>query len=169
MENVKKADISCVREVINGQANTGLHIADRIATGEFGDKESIDGAIPGLGQRFSGDDFRDLLRPGVYAFFKDGLPIYVGSSYSILQRAAYKDHNATEARKECDEVFLFPCVSKEAAESLETFLIGKFRPRDNKAKRCSYVQDVFSVSGAAAWKILEDHGWRMNEKKAVGQ
>lgn len=150
----------CVREVINGQVNTGLHNT-RIVPSEFGDKDSVDGAIPGLGQKFSGQDFRDLLRPGVYVFFKAGAPLYVGSSYSILQRAAYKDHNARTARQECDEVFLFPCVSREAAESLETYLIGRFRPRDNKSKRCSYVQDAFSVSGPAAWKILEEHGWRM--------
>lgn len=151
-----------VREVITGLQHTSLHNI-RIDTQQFGDTSSLDGTIPGAGQRFSGEDFRDLLRPGVYAFFKGGKPLYVGTSYSILQRAAYRDHNAKRAREEADEVFMFPCISKEAADSLETYLIGKMRPRDNKAKRIGYVEDALAVSGTAAWKILEANGWRMKQ------
>lgn len=89
--------------------------------------------IPEAGQQFKGNDFRDLCKPGVYIFMKNGKPLYVGMSDALIHRAAAKNHRqAVRSRAECDKVLLYPCLSIAAAKQLETLLISRLHPPSNE-------------------------------------
>jgi hypothetical protein len=88
--------------------------------------------IKDAGQSFSGEDFRSLLRPCVYMFMRENVPIYIGMSGNGLERVAGRSHHkALNARQECDEVRIYPCVSVDAAYKLERILVGRTQPRYN--------------------------------------
>lgn len=91
--------------------------------------------IAEAGQKFKGNDFRSLLSPGVYVFMRDGQPLYIGMAKRLLGRVGGWHKQAERAIKECDEVLLYPCVSKKAAEELETLLIGNLKPVYNKQRK----------------------------------
>lgn len=102
--------------------------------------------VGGAGQRFKGNDFRDLRKPGVYVFLQNGLPLYVGMSKMLLGRVGHKHRQAERAINECDEVLLYPCVSEEAAKELETLLIGKLHPKYNQNQFGAFLTKYLGVA-----------------------
>ena len=88
--------------------------------------------IAGAAQEFKGNDFRDLLKPGVYVFLRHEQPIYIGSSKSLLRRVA-SNHHKPLAIEECIKLLLYPCVSESAARELENLLIQAFQPQYNQS------------------------------------
>lgn len=102
--------------------------------------------IPDAGQSFKGDDFRSLCLPCVYLFMKEGLPIYIGAGSSGISRAAQSNHRQwCYARKECDEVRIYPCKSIDAAFELESILIAKCQPKYNKRKRYTGISEQLGL------------------------
>lgn len=102
--------------------------------------------IPNSGNQFTGDDFRLLCRPCVYLFMLNGLPLYIGmSGIGIVRSAARNHHHADLARKECDQVLIYPCLSVDAAYSLEKLLIHVLSPKYNERLRGSYTADRLGV------------------------
>lgn len=90
--------------------------------------------INGAGQQFIAKDFRSLLLPGIYILMRGEECLYIGMSGRLLGRIGGR-HHQKRAMRECDKVLLFPCKSKEAANALETILIGKMKPKYNLSKR----------------------------------
>jgi hypothetical protein len=88
-----------------------------------------DCVIPNTGQEFRGDDFRELVKPGVYVAMLGDEPLYIGMSKNLLRRAASSHRRAIN---ECDRILLYPCVSVWTARELEAILIAKLRPKYNK-------------------------------------
>lgn len=60
--------------------------------------------LPGTGQSFKGNDFRDLRQPGVYVFLLKGKPLYVGMSKQLLGRIGSRHSQAKRAIEDCDQV-----------------------------------------------------------------
>jgi excinuclease UvrABC nuclease subunit len=101
--------------------------------------------IPGAGQQFDGDDFRDLRRPGVYVFMFEGSALYVGMASMLLRRIGGFHKQAQDAIDGCDRVFVYPCVSLEAALELEKLLICQLKPRDNVNSRLNYIKQRLGI------------------------
>ena len=98
--------------------------------------------IKDAGQSFKGEDFRSLLRPCVYMFLRENVPIYIGMSGNGIERVAGRSHHkALNARQECDEVRVYPCVSVDAAYKLERILVGRTQPRYNVNELRHYVNE----------------------------
>ena len=94
--------------------------------------ESLIGlTLEGKGQEFSGEDFRDLLRPGVYVFALGAQALYVGASRGLIERAAGAHHHQRRAVSGADKVYLFPCATWKDALKLEAELIARLRPSIN--------------------------------------
>lgn len=92
--------------------------------------------VRGTGASFRGADFRNMSGPGVYLFLKSGLPLYVGSSNAALSRAAQRNHRQEiRARRDCDQVLLYPCRDQVAAKVLEKVLIRNLKPQYNKTHK----------------------------------
>ena len=102
----------------------------------MGSKETFDGLIvPNGGSRFSGDDFRLMGGPIVYCFLRQNTPLYVGMSKAGLSRPGARVHKQAEtARRECDEVLIFPVRNAADASKLERLLISVFRPEYNRQR-----------------------------------
>ena len=97
--------------------------------------------IPDSGQSFKGDDFRKLCLPCVYMFMENGLPIYIGMSSSGISRPSQSAHRQwCLARKECDEVRIYPCKSVDAAVKLERILLCRTQPKHNRNGLQHYVK-----------------------------
>ena len=102
------------------------------------DHERIESlALPNAGQSFNGNDFRDLLRPGVYVAMLGELPLYAGMSNQLLRRVGGSHKQASAAFAECDRVLLYPCASVEAARELEAILLSRLQPKYNVRLRSS--------------------------------
>ena len=66
-----------------------------------------------------------------------------------MARSASSGHKqAIRSRKICDEVLIWPCVSRNAANRLERFLIASLKPKFNK--RRLYSGDLLGITDSAA-------------------
>jgi hypothetical protein len=116
--------------------------------------------IPQSGTKFNGDDFRQLCGPQVYLFMKDNKPLYIGMTGDGLARCGSRGHKqATVARDECDEVMIYPCISRQHAERLETLLIWHLQPAYNKRKKSAYIQAMLGIGHQRATVLL--NGYRV--------
>jgi excinuclease UvrABC nuclease subunit len=74
----------------------------------------------------------DPLAGGVYAFCNEaGDPVYIGQSGLIQQRI--KAHAKKAWRKQATSVVWYPVAGAEDRLVLETLLILRYRPRNNRA------------------------------------
>lgn len=101
--------------------------------------------VPNAGQSFNGNDFRDLLSPGVYVFLKDDIPLYVGMSKRLLGRIGNKHSQAALAIIECTKVLIYPCRSVDRAKKLELFLISRMKPKYN-VNRGGYFKTFLGIT-----------------------
>jgi len=103
--------------------------------------------IENAGQSFVGDDFRMLCKPCVYMFMEKGIPIYIGMSGNGLTRPLQRGHRQWyRARKECDELRIYPCKSIEAARQLERILLCRTQPRYNVNGKRIYANQLLGNS-----------------------
>lgn len=112
--------------------------------------------IPGAGQQFKGNDFRDLRKSGVYLFMLEGKPLYIGTGRMLLGRASGKHKQAEEAIAQCDTVLLYPCLSWFIAQQLETLLINKLQPKYNKRKKLGILSGILGHSKGHARKYQRE-------------
>ena len=89
--------------------------------------------LPDKGQRFTGEDFRNLRMPGVYVLLKGDEVLYVGYGVSLLRRIGTdrQEYARDSAIQACDQVLLYPCQSIGAARRVERILINQLQPRFN--------------------------------------
>jgi hypothetical protein len=106
------------------------------------------------GQKFTGEDFRDLRRPGVYVFMLAGEPLYIGMSSSLLGRIGGAHHFQQVAIEECDEVLLYPCANIKAADVLEEILIQRLKPKYNVRRRYGMLKNWLGIGKDRA-KVIE--------------
>ena len=108
---------------------------------------------PNAGQKFKGNDFRDLCKPGVYLYMRGSEALYVGMGKSVMTRASSSgtQYGRQLAIADCDLVLLYPCVSVKAALELEMLMIGKMKPKYNVNKNM-YASKVLGVRSASLQK-----------------
>ena len=104
------------------------------------------------GQQFSGKDFADLCRPGVYAFLCGEEVLYIGMGSNALTRCSQTQHSKRFVRESCDTVKIFPCVSIEAARELEEYLISVCKPKYNQRQRKGYQMKLLGLDRQPAKK-----------------
>ena len=89
------------------------------------------------GFEFSGADFQRMCRPCVYMFMNGDELLYVGmSSYGMARTASNHHRQAKKAQAEATKVFLYPCKSVKAAQSLERVFLrlqSKYNQTGSKA------------------------------------
>lgn len=71
---------------------------------------------------------RELLRPCVYQFMKEGKPLYIGSSAQGLVRVLHPNHHRRAVRKMADEIRVEWFVTEAEARTAEKKLVSELRP-----------------------------------------
>lgn len=93
--------------------------------------------------KFSSEQVRDLRRPGVYIYRNEtGTVLYVGATCFGVDRAF--DHNHRMYTFEDVSLEFIPCSAATIAFDLESVLIHRLRPANNRRKEpCEgYGQEV---------------------------
>jgi len=104
--------------------------------------------LPDAGQSIDGDSLRNLRKSGVYILMKGETVLYVGLGTSLLGRLAGTNHKQSDkAIAQCDKVLMYPCVSAEAANELETILITRLQPVHNWNKKWVHHLQMLGVGG----------------------
>lgn len=101
--------------------------------------------IQGAGQSFKGNDFRDILGPGVYVLFEKRTPVYVGKGSNMLRRLSGLHHKRSIINS-CTEIKLFPCISLQAAIELEKQLIARFQPKYNSRQLTTLIARQLGIT-----------------------
>lgn len=114
--------------------------------------------VEGAGQSFTGDDFRSLRRPGVYALMLGDVCLYIGMGRNVLGRAASEGHHCWLAIRDCDKVLLWPCKSHDAAFKLELILIRRLKPRYNKVNLFVNAKKMLGITGTSHVQRYLGHG-----------
>lgn len=89
------------------------------------------------GISFDASTFRQLTGPIVYAFIRDGVPVYIGMSRHGIGRPSAPMHHKMGSRRgkgavQYDSVFIWSCPDRDAAVTLERLLIERLRPAHNQ-------------------------------------
>ena len=154
----RKERIQRIKDILQGKDVLPLHFRAKSApvVRATSDVERIESlVVPNAGQSFNGNDFRELLRPGVYVAMLGDDVLYVGMSNQLLRRVGGKHKQAEKAFAECDKVQLYPCVSVLAARELETILIGRLNPKYNVRRRKAFiVKDLLGINQHSANALL---------------
>jgi excinuclease UvrABC nuclease subunit len=82
-------------------------------------------------------NFDDVVRfsgPGVYVFYMDKVPLYVGSGKSVMGRCMSAIHHRADIRRMATWIEIRPCPTHEMALRLEEKMIAYLNPRCNKQK-----------------------------------
>ena len=117
--------------------------------------KSIDNlVIDGSGQEFKGDDFRQLLGPGVYVIMHKDRPVYVGSGKRLLGRVGGR-HHKQDLFVEASRILLFPCKGIEEAQELERQLINRFMPIGNQRNMREEVRRKLGMSRVSLQKLVQ--------------
>jgi hypothetical protein len=82
--------------------------------------------------RFSGQELNVLLRPIVYAFYRSGECLYVGSGGSLARPLDTNHHHRADLTG-ADELVIYPCLNREEARVQEARLIDSLHPILNVA------------------------------------
>lgn len=114
--------------------------------------------VEGAGQSFTGDDFRSLRRPGVYALMLGDVCLYIGMGRNMLGRIGGESHHCWLAIRECDKVLLWPCKTHDAAFKLELILIRRLKPRYNKVNLFVNAKKMLGITGTSHVQRYLGHG-----------
>jgi len=77
-------------------------------------------------------DLRKIIRPCVYAFVKQGVPLYIGSSANGMLRFGSPDHHQADIRASADEIGVLWFENVEQAQDIEKRLIRALEPLYNR-------------------------------------
>jgi hypothetical protein len=79
------------------------------------------------------NDFRALLRPGVYIFWKKDRALYVGKGRRVMNRMSNPNHGAVgRAIRECTSIEVLFFADERAAMAQESELIAHLQPLFNR-------------------------------------
>lgn len=90
-----------------------------------------------------------MVRPCVYLFLKDGVPLYIGSSANGLVRFACPNHHRRGIREVADDIQVIWCSTTEHARELEQHLIRKLHPKTNGRGKNSPLQVIDDLIATA--------------------
>lgn len=121
--------------------------------------------LENAGQQFKMGDFLNLQKPGVYVLIENNVVTYVGYGNSLLHRVGNARHHRADLFLSADVIKLFPCISDEAAQELESILIERLNPTGNIRKR--YHRIVKNL-GYSSTKGLRQYGVQIEGERNNG-